>query len=220
MLPDTITLYRLPLLNEAQLLLEEHRADSFTEAVCLAVRETIWHEVGHYFGLPEEAVHAREAIGTNHFEEESPSSRARVVPEARGRAPRQPHPVALGFGVIFILLGMAGFTSNPLIGHNALFAAGTAYDLLHLCAGFALVLAAYTRPRVSDAWQKLIGAFFILVGVIGLLTVSAAGGLLMGLAYANGASDWLNLILGALAFFGSAIEVDRQKNVLTEGEDA
>jgi len=61
-LPDTITLYRLPILEEAE---EMDRA--FRDAVRIVVRETIWHEVGHYFGLPEQGVHEREEEGTNQF---------------------------------------------------------------------------------------------------------------------------------------------------------
>lgn len=66
-LPDTITLYRLPLLEEADMLLMEKKAETFEEAVSLAVRETLWHEIGHYFGLDEHAVHAREEANTNQF---------------------------------------------------------------------------------------------------------------------------------------------------------
>jgi len=61
-LPDTITLYRLPLLEEAS---EMDRA--FRDAVRIVVRETLWHEVGHYFGLPEHEVNEREDNGTNRF---------------------------------------------------------------------------------------------------------------------------------------------------------
>lgn len=60
--PDTITLYRLPILEEAS---EMDRA--FRDAVRIVVRETLWHEVGHYFGLPEHGVNEREEEGTNRF---------------------------------------------------------------------------------------------------------------------------------------------------------
>ena len=66
-LPDTITLFRLPLLEEAALLRREGRAGSEQESVRLAVRETLWHEIGHYFGMSEAAVHGREEEGTNEF---------------------------------------------------------------------------------------------------------------------------------------------------------
>lgn len=62
-IPDTITLYRLPILEEAE---EMDRA--FRDAVRIVVRETLWHEVGHYFGLPEHEVNKREDEGTNRFD--------------------------------------------------------------------------------------------------------------------------------------------------------
>ncbi len=67
-LPDTITLYRLPLLEEAEALMHEHGGE-FPENIARAVRETLWHEVGHYFGLDEHPINEREAGGTNHFEQ-------------------------------------------------------------------------------------------------------------------------------------------------------
>lgn len=62
-MPDTITLYRLPILEEAS---EMDRA--FRDAVRIVVRETLWHEVGHYFGLPEHGVNEREEEGTDKFD--------------------------------------------------------------------------------------------------------------------------------------------------------
>jgi len=62
-LPDTITLYRLPILEEAREMDRE-----FRQAVRIVIRETIWHEVGHYFGFGEHAVNEREEEGTNRFE--------------------------------------------------------------------------------------------------------------------------------------------------------
>ncbi|MDP2158503.1 MAG: metallopeptidase family protein, partial [Nitrospirota bacterium] len=61
-LPDTITLYRLPILEEAR-----DMDRSFLDAVRIVVRETLWHEVGHYFGMEEHEAHEREEEGTNRF---------------------------------------------------------------------------------------------------------------------------------------------------------
>ncbi|HWH16409.1 MAG TPA: metallopeptidase family protein [Candidatus Paceibacterota bacterium] len=63
-LPDTITLYRLPILAEAA---DMDRA--FRDAVRIVVRETIWHEVGHYFGLGESELHERERESSNAFKD-------------------------------------------------------------------------------------------------------------------------------------------------------
>lgn len=66
-LPDTITLFRLPILEEAALLVKEGRAADETAGIRLAVAETLWHEVGHYFGLTDQEIHIREEEGTNTF---------------------------------------------------------------------------------------------------------------------------------------------------------
>lgn len=50
-LPDTITLFQVPI---------EAGAEGDPEKIKKVVADTIWHEVGHYFGLDEEAVRHRE----------------------------------------------------------------------------------------------------------------------------------------------------------------
>lgn len=66
-LPDTITLYRLPILEEAQELTDDHTGQ-FKKYVAQVVRDTLWHEVGHYMGFDEHHVREREDEGTNRFE--------------------------------------------------------------------------------------------------------------------------------------------------------
>lgn len=65
-LPDTITLYRLPIMAEAEELTDTDKS-LFRENLRKVVRETIWHEVGHYFGLDEHPINEREERGTNQF---------------------------------------------------------------------------------------------------------------------------------------------------------
>jgi predicted Zn-dependent protease with MMP-like domain len=50
-LPDTITLYRLPI---------EHAAAEDGLPVAQVIAETIWHEFAHYFGMDEHEVRSRE----------------------------------------------------------------------------------------------------------------------------------------------------------------
>lgn len=50
-LPDTITLFRLPI---------EEAANGVPEEVRKVVAETIWHEYAHYFGMDEDEVRFRE----------------------------------------------------------------------------------------------------------------------------------------------------------------
>jgi len=66
-LPDTITLFRIPILEEATELMHERDFKSPEDAIREAIRETLWHELGHHFGLHEEEVRTRERGGTNRF---------------------------------------------------------------------------------------------------------------------------------------------------------
>ncbi len=67
-LPDTITLFRVPLIEEAErLLAERSELATYEAALAEAIRETLWHEVGHYFGLSEKEIDDREQEGTNEF---------------------------------------------------------------------------------------------------------------------------------------------------------
>ena len=50
-MPDTITLYRLPI---------EQAAKEDNLPVAQVIKETIWHEVAHHFGMDEETVRNRE----------------------------------------------------------------------------------------------------------------------------------------------------------------
>ena len=52
-MPDTITLYQLPI---------EHAAAEDGLPVAQVIRETIWHEVAHHFGMDEHEVRHREDI--------------------------------------------------------------------------------------------------------------------------------------------------------------
>jgi predicted Zn-dependent protease with MMP-like domain len=60
-LPDTITLYRLPILDAAD---EEVGPNAphaeYLERVRTIVTETIWHEFAHHFGMDEHEVRERE----------------------------------------------------------------------------------------------------------------------------------------------------------------
>lgn len=59
-LPDTITLYQLPIEHEAMNLLSRLSLESREIAVRKVVRDTIWHEVAHHFGMGEYEVRQRE----------------------------------------------------------------------------------------------------------------------------------------------------------------
>lgn len=60
-LPDTITLYRFPILDMADDEVGPEAPDAeYLERVRKIVAETIWHEFAHHFGMDEHEVRERE----------------------------------------------------------------------------------------------------------------------------------------------------------------
>ena len=79
-LPDTITLYQKSIEDEAAEIEHSHILQnvgmSYEECVRKVVRETMWHEVAHYFGFDEGAVQHREHLRDHGPEEECESCSA------------------------------------------------------------------------------------------------------------------------------------------------
>lgn len=101
------------------------------------------------------------------------------------------------FGVLFLIIGLVGFVSNPLIGMHALFATDTAHNVLHVLLGAALLAISNWFKSSERFWLKSVGVIVCLVGIIGLVTIPSSGGLIFGIAYANGALNWFNVVIGA-----------------------
>ena len=108
---------------------------------------------------------------------------------------------ALIFGVLLVLVGLLGFTSNPLIGINALFAADAFLNVIHIVLGGFLLSIVFRSGRNAGLWLKVVGIVVLLSGLAGLFSVPASGGFLLGIAYTNGATNWFHFITGLVAFF-------------------
>lgn len=110
--------------------------------------------------------------------------------------------LALVFGVIFVLVGLLGFVSNPLVGSGALFDTNTAHNLVHLLIGLILLAVALWAPMQSALWLKILGVVYLLVALLGYVT----GSPILGLVEINDADNWLHILLGivllAAGFWG------------------
>jgi len=112
------------------------------------------------------------------------------------------------FGTIFALLGFSGFVSNPLVGANALFAAGAVYNAMHLVFAAVLFAATFRRGGDAELALRIIGAVTFLLGFIGLLSIPSSGGSLFAVAYTNGAMNWFHIVVGIAVFFALRYESD------------
>jgi hypothetical protein len=112
--------------------------------------------------------------------------------------------LAIVFGAVFVLVGILGFLDNPIVGMEGLFQTDTLHDLVHLLFGIILLVVAFTAPARSAAWLKILGIVYLVLAVLGFLTISD-GGELLGLVLMNTADHWLHVILGvALLLAGMA----------------
>lgn len=103
--------------------------------------------------------------------------------------------LAVVFGVVFVLVGVLGFVSNPIVGANGLFLTDTLHNLVHLVIGIVLLVVAMSAPAKSASWLKIFGVVYLLLVVLGFLLIPS-GGMLLGLVTMNTADHFLHLVLG------------------------
>jgi predicted Zn-dependent protease with MMP-like domain len=76
-LPDTITIFKNPIIRFAAeesgvgelVAWGEEPTEPMKKRIRNIVRDTMWHEIAHYFGMDEFAVEEREEEGTNQYQE-------------------------------------------------------------------------------------------------------------------------------------------------------
>ena len=89
--------------------------------------------------------------------------------------------IGIIFGVIFIVLGLVGFTSTTGVEFFAtngglllgIFEVNLAHNLLHLLIGTALFIAALAGPKLSALANAGLGAVFLMLGLAGLFLVDS-----------------------------------------------
>ena len=103
--------------------------------------------------------------------------------------------MALVFGIIFVLVGLLGFVSNPLVGPYGLFVTDGLHNLVHLVLGVILLFAARSGQAQSARWLKILGVVYLVLAVLGFL-LAPSGPSLLGIVAMNGADNWLHVVLG------------------------
>jgi hypothetical protein len=103
--------------------------------------------------------------------------------------------IALTLGIIFILVGIAGFIGGlGIVGPNGIFETNTAHDLVHFVFGLILAGVALWAPAQSGLWLKILGVVYLLIALLGFVTASP----LLGFIEANDADAWLHVVLGVV----------------------
>lgn len=110
--------------------------------------------------------------------------------------------VAIAFGVVFVLVGIAGYIpavtpDGRLFG---LFAVDSAHNLIHLVSGVAALAAAGISELASRRYFQI---FAVIYGLVTLLGLFVGEGELLGFVAHNVHDIWLHLLITvAAAYFG------------------
>jgi len=94
-------------------------------------------------------------------------------------------------GAIFVIVGVVGFTPNPLVSPTGLFAVNTAHNLVHLLSGAAILACALSGVATALSLQ-IFGIVYALVAILGFFS---HGPMLLGLIRVNHADHWLHGLL-------------------------
>ncbi|MDB5254198.1 MAG: TonB-dependent siderophore receptor [Parcubacteria group bacterium] len=107
--------------------------------------------------------------------------------------------LAMVLGYVFVILGVLGFISNPLVGSTGYFLADTVHNLIHLVSGIVFLWVAYGAPMKSGAVLKIFGVVYLLIAILGFFQ---AGDVLLGFISSNMHDTWLHLVLGVVLLVG------------------
>lgn len=109
----------------------------------------------------------------------------------------------IGIGVIFLLVGLLGYVSNPVISgsHDALFHADSVHSMVHVVSGILFLLVGLAKPSFAGTFCKIFGLVYLFLGVLGFIKIGSDGMTqLLGFLHVNGADNYLHVALGVVIF--------------------
>lgn len=115
---------------------------------------------------------------------------------------------AVIIGIVFIVVGILGFTDNPIIGtsHDAVFHADSVHNSVHIVSGALFLLIAFAAPGYAAIALKVFGVVYFLLGLMGLINIGSSGmGQLLGFLHVNGPDNFLHIALGIVIFLAGML---------------
>lgn len=90
--------------------------------------------------------------------------------------------LATVFGAVYLLVGILGFTATSGVGFFdtkgglllGIFEVNIFHNVAHLLIGAALLIAGLSSVRAAKSVNTTIGAFYLVLGVVGLFIVNTA----------------------------------------------
>ena len=108
--------------------------------------------------------------------------------------------IGLAFGVIFVLVGLAGYVpaltpDGKLLG---IFAVNGAHNLVHIVTGAIALVVALASPANMSMFFKVFGVVY---GLVALLGFFAGEQPLLGVIAHNLADTWLHVAIAAVSLW-------------------
>ena len=120
--------------------------------------------------------------------------------------------VATVFGAVYLLIGLLGFAVTGGVGFIAtqgnlllgLFAVNPLHNVAHLLIGAALLLAGLSNIRAAKTVNIVVGATYLLLGVVGFFLVGTA----LNILALNTVDHFLHLA-SAIVLLGVGLAADK-----------
>jgi hypothetical protein len=119
-------------------------------------------------------------------------------------------------GIVFIAVGLLGFTANPIVGaeEHSVFHTDSVHNAVHIISGLLFLLFGLAMPDRAAMFMKVFGAVYFLLGVLGLIVFGTSEeGKLLGFLHVNGADNFLHIVLGVIIFAASAVRPKAVSNI-------
>lgn len=101
---------------------------------------------------------------------------------------------ALIFGWIFLVIGVLGLFSNPVISMTGFFHADLAHNIVHILTGVILLWVGYKSAAKLGLTLKVFGFIYLIVALIGFFS----SGTVLGILAVNGAANVLHLVIALI----------------------
>lgn len=104
--------------------------------------------------------------------------------------------VGIILGIVFIIIGVLGYISNPIVGAGSLFETDGVHNIIHILSGIIILALAAKGEMKAKLAFKIFGIVYLVVAVLGF--VGASSGSIFNLIAINAADNWLHVVLGIL----------------------
>ncbi len=100
--------------------------------------------------------------------------------------------ITMVLGIVFVLVGLLGFISNPIVGSTGYFHTDMIHNVVHLLVGIVMLIMAGSQAVLA---LNLFGAIYVVLAIIGFVQ---GGDKLLGFVGYNAMDNWLHLVLGVV----------------------